>query len=193
MKTIYERLDKILPTLMDKRFRENKGLGNEIGFYIFDYDPKVEMAVREHIAFLKQKINHDSIDINIREFDLYEIMIEILESKGYLKKVLELEEKKGTAAILKPVKNTLRLTQKNDLVVDYIRDRVGDNDIVFLTGVGKVWPVIRSHTVLNVLHAVIDHVPLIMFYPGTYSGQDLHLFDEISDQNYYRAFKMVER
>jgi hypothetical protein len=32
-----------------------------------------------------------------------------------------------------------------------------------------------------------------MFYPGTYSGQDLNLFDEISDQNYYRAFKLVER
>ncbi len=193
MRNIYERLDKILPTIMDKRFRENKGLGNEIGFYIFDYDPKDEMAVREHISFLKQKINNDGIEVTIKEFDLYEIMIKILESKGYLKKVFELEEKKGTAAILKPIKNTLRLTQKNDLVVEYIRDRVEDNDIVFLTGVGKIWPIIRSHTVLNVLHSVIDNVPLIMFYPGTYSGQDLHLFEEISDQNYYRAFKLAER
>jgi hypothetical protein len=193
MKNIYERLDKILPTLIDRRFRENKGLGNEIGFYIFDYDPQDEMIVREHIAFLKQKINNDSMDINIKEFDLYEIMLEILDSKGYLKKVFDMEEKKGTAAILKPTKNTLRLTQKNDLVVEYIRGRVEDNDIVFLTGVGKIWPIIRSHTVLNVLHSVIDHVPLIMFYPGTYSGQDLHLFDKISDRNYYRAFKLVER
>jgi len=94
---------------------------------------------------------------------------------------------------LKPIKNTLRLTQKNDLVVEYIRKRVAANDIVFLTGVGKVWPIIRSHTVLNVLHSVIDNAPLIMFYPGTYSGQDLHLFEEISDQNYYRAFKLIER
>lgn len=193
MKSIYERLDKILPILIDRRFRENKGLGNEIGFYIFDYDPQDEMIVREHIAFLRQKINNDSMDINIKEFDLYEIMIEILESKGYLKKVFDIEAKKGTAAILKPIKHTLRLTQKNDLVVEYIRDRVEENDIIFLTGVGKIWPIIRSHTVLNVLHSVIDHVPLVMFYPGTYSGQDLHLFDKISDQNYYRAFKLVER
>jgi hypothetical protein len=193
MSTIYDRLDKILPTIMDQRFRANKGLGNEIGFYIFDYDPKDEMAVREHIVFLKQKINNDSIDINIKEFDLYEIMLEILDSKSYLEKVFDIEEKKGTAAILKPIKNTLRLTQKNDLVVEYIREKVEGNDIVFLTGVGKIWPIIRSHTVLNVLHSVIDHVPLIMFYPGTYSGQDLHLFDEVSDQNYYRAFKLVEK
>lgn len=193
MRTIYERLDEILPKIMDKRFRENKGLGNEIGFYIFDYDPKDEMLVREHIAFLKQKVNTDSSEIRIKEFDLYEIVLEILENKGYLEKVFAMEEKKGTEAILKPIKNTLRLTQKNDLVVEYIRQRVEQNDIVFLTGVGKVWPIIRSHTILNALHSVIDHVPLVMFYPGTYSGQDLNLFDEIMDQNYYRAFKLIPR
>ena len=193
MKTIYERLDEILPIITDKRFRENKGLGNEIGYYIFDYDPEDEIIVREHIRFLKQKINNEGMDFYIRELDLYEIMIEILEQKGYLKKVFDMEKKKGTDAILKPIKNTLRLTQKNDLVVEYIREMVQENDVVFLTGIGKIWPIIRSHTVLNVLHSVIDRVPLIMFYPGTYSGQDLNLFDEISDQNYYRAFKLVER
>ena len=193
MKTIYERLDEILPILTDSRFRENKGLGNEIGYYIFDYDARDETIVREHITFLKQKINNEGIDVSIREFDLYEIMIDILEGKGYLQKVFDMEREKGTDAILRPIKNTLRLTQKNDLIVDHIRERVEKNDIVFLTGVGKIWPIIRSHTVLNVLHSVIDHVPLIMFYPGTYSGQDLHLFDEISDRNYYRAFKLVER
>ena len=193
MKTIYERLDEILPIITDKRFRENKGLGNEIGYYIFDYDPEHEIIVREHIRFLKQKINNESMDFFIRELDLYEIMIGILEKKGYLRKVFDMENIKGTDAILKPIKNTLRLTQKNDLVVEYIREMVQENDVVFLTGIGKIWPIIRSHTVLNVLHSVIDRVPLIMFYPGTYSGQDLNLFDEISDQNYYRAFKLVER
>lgn len=193
MKTIYERLDEILPILTDSRFRENKGLGNEIGYYIFDYDPEDEMTVREHIKFLKQKINNDGMDISIREFDLYEIMIGILENKGYLEKVFDMEKEKGTESILRPIKNTLRLTQKNDLVVEHIREKVQKNDIVFLTGVGKIWPIIRSHTILNVLHSVIDSVPLIIFYPGTYSGQDLNLFDEISDRNYYRAFKLVER
>ena len=193
MKTIYERLDEILPILTDSRFKENKGLGNEIGYYIFDYDARDETIVREHINFLKQKINNEDIGVAIKEFDLYEIMIDILVGKGYLQKVFDMEREKGTDAILRPIKNTLRLTQKNDLIVDHIRERVEKNDIVFLTGVGKIWPIIRSHTVLNVLHSVIDHVPLIMFYPGTYSGQDLNLFDEISDRNYYRAFKSVER
>lgn len=193
MKTIYERLDRILPKLMEKSFRENKGLGNEIGYYIFDYDPKDEMLVREHISFMKQKVNNDVSEIRIKEFDLYEIMLEILEEKGYLKKVLDMEEKRGTEKILNPIKKTLRLTQKNCLIVSYIKERVEKNDIVFLTGVGKAWPIIRSHTVLNALHSVIDEVPLVMFFPGTYSGSELVLFDEIKDDNYYRAFRLIER
>lgn len=190
---IYERLDRILPKLQEKRFRENKGLGNEIGYYIFDYDPSDELIVREHIKYLKQKINNESSEVRIKEFDLYEIMLEVLESKGYLNKVLDMEKQKGTEHILNAIKKTLRLTQNNDLVVEYIRDRVEKNDIVFLTGVGKAWPIIRSHTVLNTLHSVIDEVPLIMFFPGVYDGLELKLFDEIKDDNYYRAFKLIER
>lgn len=190
---IYERLDKILPKLQEKRFRENKGLGNEIGYYIFDYDPQHEMIVREHIIFLKQRINNEDSEVEVKEFDLYEIMLEILEDKGYLQKTFNMENKGGTDHILKKLQTTLRLTLENDLIVDYIRERVKDNHIVFITGVGKAWPIIRSHLILNTLHAVIDQVPLVMFFPGTYSGQDLSLFNEIEDRNYYRAFKLVDR
>jgi hypothetical protein len=190
---IYDRLDKILPRLRERRFRESKGLGNEIGFYIFDYDPAHELLVRDHIKFLKQKMNNNNSEVKIKEFDLYEIMIEILEAKGYLDKVFKMEEQKGTGYIINAVKRTLRLTQNNDLVVDYIRNRVEENDIVFLTGVGKTWPIIRSHTILNNLHSVVDYVPLVMFFPGTYDGLELKLFNEIKDDNYYRAFKLVEK
>jgi hypothetical protein len=190
---IYERLDKILPKIMEDRFRENKGLGNEIGYYIFDYDSKDEMLVREHITFLKQKVNEEGSDFNIKEFNLYDIMVKVLERKGYLDKVFSMEEHKGTENILNPIKKTLRLTQPNDMIVDYIKENTGEKDIVFITGVGTAWPIIRSHTILNSLHAAIDNVPLIMFFPGTYDGLELKLFDEIKDDNYYRAFKLVER
>ena len=190
---IYKRLDKILPRLQEKSFRENKGLGNEIGFHIFDYDPSDEFIVREHIKFLKNKINTGDTGLYIKEFDLYEIMLEILESKNYLIKTFEMEEKKGTEYSINAIKKTLRLTQKNDLVVEYIRSRIEKGNIIFLTGVGKAWPIIRSHTVLNTLHAVVENVPLIMFFPGVYDGLELKLFDEIKDDNYYRAFKLIER
>ncbi len=192
MRRINERLDEILPKITDASFRENKGLGNEIGFYIFDYDPKYEMLVREHIVYMQERLKDDS-SLHIREFDLYEVMLEILEEKGYLQKNIEMEQKKGSDFILNATRKALRLTSNNDLVVQYITDRVQPNDIVFLTGVGKVFPIIRSHTILNNLHKAIDKVPLVMFFPGTYDGLELVLFGEIKDDNYYRAFQLIDK
>lgn len=193
VKTIYQRLDEIIERITKESFRKNTGLGNEIGYYIFDYESKYEMLVRDHVRFLKQKINNGDYGFNIKEFDLYEIMLELLETKGYLEKNFTKEQEKGSEFIFNATKKTLRLTEKGDLIVRYIRDRVEKGDVVFITGVGKVWPIIRSHTVLNNLHQVLDEVPVIMFFPGVYDGLELVLFEEIKDDNYYRAFKLVDR
>jgi hypothetical protein len=193
VKTIYQRLDEIIQRITKESFRENTGLGNEIGYYIFDYEPRYEMLVREHVRFLKQKINDGDYGFHIKEFDLYEIMLELLETKGYLEKNFKMEQVKGSEFVFNATKRALRLTEKDDLIIQYIRDRVVKGDVVFITGVGKVWPIIRSHTVLNNLHQVLDEVPVIMFFPGVYDGLELVLFEEIKDDNYYRAFKLVDR
>ena len=193
MKTIYQRLDEIIQRITKESFRENTGLGNEIGYYIFDYEPRYEMLVREHVRFLKQKINDGDYGFHIKEFDLYEIMLELLETKGYLEKNFKMEQVKGSEFVFNATKKTLRLTEKDDLIIQYIKDRVVKGDVVFITGVGKVWPIIRSHTVLNNLHQVLDEVPVIMFFPGVYDGLELVLFEVIKDDNYYRAFKLVDR
>ena len=193
MKTIYQRLDEIIQRITKESFKENTGLGNEIGYYIFDYEPRYEMLVREHVRFLKQKINDGDYGFQIKEFDLYEIMLELLEKKGYLDKNFKMEQVKGSEFVFNATKRALRLTEKDDLIIQYIRERVVKGDVVFITGVGKVWPIIRSHTVLNNLHQVLDEVPVIMFFPGVYDGLELVLFEEIKDDNYYRAFKLVDR
>ena len=193
MKTIYQRLDEIIPKITDKSFRENKGLGNEISYYIFDYEPKYELLVRDHIEFIKQKISDEYSDINIKEFDLYEIILEVMNKKGYLQKNIEMEKKKGSKYVFNAIRKSLRLTLKNDMVLDYIVNRVEPNDIVFITGVGKAWPIMRSHTVLNNLHNAIDQVPVVMFFPGEYDGLELILFNEIKDDNYYRAFQLIDK
>jgi len=193
VKTIYQRLDEIIQRITKESFRENTGLGNEIGYYIFDYEPRYEMLVREHVRFLIQKINDGDYGFHIKEFDLYEIMLELLETKGYLEKNFMMEQVKGSEFVFNATKRALRLTEKDDLIIQYIRDRVVKGDVVFITGVGKVWPIIRSHTVLNNLHQVLDEVPVIMFFPGVYDGLELVLFEVIKDDNYYRAFKLVDR
>ena len=39
---------------------------------------------------------------------------------------------------------------------------------------------------------LVENVPEVMIYPGKYDGQALILFGEIKDDNYYRAFKLVD-
>lgn len=79
----------------------------------------------------------------------------------------------------------LRITAKDSLIINYIRKRTPEKAIMFLVGIGKCYPILRSHTVLNNLHQVIDNVPVVMFYPGKYDGQELILFGETMMSNYY--------
>ena len=132
-------------------------------------------------------------DLNIVEFELYEIILEILDSKGYLKKNFDMEIKRGSEQVFNATKKALRLTLDNDLVVKYISERLEGADIVFLTGIGKAWPIIRSHTILNNLHRIVEKQPLVMFFPGNYDGGTLMLFNQLKDDNYYRAFQLVDK
>lgn len=188
---IDEKLSKIEPKIKEPSFLENKGLSNEVGYYIFDYDPRYELKVRDEVSRLKNKINSSSYAFSIEEFDLYEIIIDILKEKGYLEKVFNFEEKKGIDFTTKAVINLLKLNSDNNLIVNYILDRTNDNCVVFLTGVGKSYPILRSHNVLNNLHQKLDKVPVVLFFPGQYSGRELVLFNTIEGSNYYRAFPLI--
>ena len=190
--TLDERFDQAEALMRKPSFRQNKGLGNEVGYYIFDYPAEQELQVRERIAYLRRKNEQSADEYRIVEFDLYDIIIDILKQKGYLEKCYEFEKKRGFERITKAVGNMLRITAKDSLIVNYIEEHTPEKAIVFLTGIGKCYPILRAHTVLNNLHQVIDHVPVVMFYPGKYDGQELMLFSEMKDDNYYRAFKLVD-
>ena len=64
-------------------------------------------------------------------------------------------------------------------------------DVLFLTGVGKVYPFMRSHKMLDSMQQAFSDVPIVMFYPGEFNGQSLILFDKFHDGNYYRAFNLL--
>ena len=191
MNTLEKRLDEAEKMLQKPSFRQNKGLGNEVGYYIFDYPAEQELLVRERVEYIRKKNEQSDDEYSIVVFDLYDIVIEILKEKGYMEKCYEFEKKRGLERITKAIGNMLRITSKDSLIINYIKERTPEKTIIFLTGIGKCYPILRSHTILNNLHMVIDKVPVVMFYPGKYDGQELILFGEIKDDNYYRAFKLV--
>ena len=191
MSNLDERLDSAEKKIKEPKFRENRGLGNEVGYYIFDYPAEEELYVRERINYI-QKRNEDSSDeYKIIIFDLYDIMIKILEDKKYLDKCYSIEQKKGFQKVSNAVANLMKVNSTDGMIVNYIKEHTPEKAIIFITGIGKCYPIIRSHTVLNNLHLVIDKEPVVLFYPGKYDGQELVLFNEIKDDNYYRAFKLV--
>lgn len=186
--TIRERLDKIIPKIEDESFIKGRGLGNEISFYVFDYHPKHELIVRDHIEYVKRYFSRPTSNRKVIEFDLYKMILEIAKEKRIFDKIFELEREKGQTFIFDALTNFAQPR----IFLDKIEENVKSYNVVFLTGIGKVYPFVRSHTILNNLQEVLDKIPVIMFYPGRYTGQSLELFGKFKDENYYRAFRLVD-
>jgi len=188
------RLNKLEEKIKQPNFKKNKGLGNEVGYYVFDYPAEYELLVRERIEYLASKYENENHDFRIVVYDLYDIIIDNLIREGFLEICMDFEKSKGFSEITKAVNEMLRMEEDNQSneILAHIKNNTPSNSIVFLKGVGKCFPMLRSHKILNNLHQFIDDVPVIMFFPGKYDGQSLMLFSEIKDDNYYRAFKLVD-
>jgi hypothetical protein len=183
--TIHQRLKALVTELQNPRLLKNQGNGNEIGYYIFDYDPEHEPIVQQFISELQPKLALNTVEIN-----LYLVILKILEDRNLLQRAFDLEAKKGNNDLAKTIKPMVR----PDKVVEKIQELVqGNEDLILITGVGASWPIMRSHTILNNLHPVLDRTPVVMFFPGSYDGQELRLFDTFKDDNYYRAFPLIPR
>lgn len=171
--------------IKENNFQQNKGLGNDIGYYIFDYPIQHEEYVRLRTKKLKEKINNNNYPFKIQEFDIYDLVFDIIEEKNYLDKIFQLEEKRGTEKTLQAIQSMLKLGTDKNLVSKKILEQYEKNTVIFITGIGKIYPIVRAHDILNNLN--ITDVPLVVFYPGKYTGTNLKLFTEIDDTNYYRA------
>lgn len=192
MRDLESRLNKLEDKIKLPNFRENKGLGNEVGYYVFDYPAEQELVVRERVQYLISK--YENSDIKLVVFDLYDTIIDLLEKEGFLDLCIEFERVKGLPEITKAINEMLRMEEDNysNELLAHIKDNTPHDAIIFLTGIGKCYPILRSHKILNNMHQFVDNVPVVMFFPGKYDGQSLMLFGETKDDNYYRAFRLVD-
>lgn len=185
-------LGKIESEIGKTSFLNGKGLGNEVSYYVFDYDPKDEILVREYIDKLVKKDKEFGDGYKLKVYDVYDLMIDLLESEGYLEDCFEMEKNDGMNYLVESVNDLLRMNDDNNYFAEYIEKNTPEKAIVFLIGVGKIFPFVCSHKILNNLHQIFDRSPVVMFYPGKYDGQSLELFGEFKDDNYYRAFPLIK-
>lgn len=185
MADIKQELDKIRGRISDANFLANKGLSNEVGIHVFKYAPQYELIVRDYI----QRLASTASDAyRIIERDMYRILLEILDEKRVLGTVASLEEKKGKDYLLAQLQ---KIATPEAFLAKMKYEPHERGDVVFLTGVGKVYPFMRSHKMLDSMQQVFSDIPIVMFYPGEFNGQNLILFDKFHDGNYYRAFNLL--
>jgi hypothetical protein len=137
----------------------------------------------------------------VAHVNLFDFILDYLRDRKLLDKSLELQRDKGDEALLKALRGVLH--------EEKVAHRFGeatnpeDHDLVLISGVGSVFPMLRSHTLLNNLHSIMGQTPLVLFYPGKYDGMTLRLFGKTGlsgggeDQrrkpaNYYRAFRLID-
>ena len=133
MENLHDRLNEAERIINEPSFLKNKGLGNEVGYYIFTYPAEDELTIRSWIGSMQDKYRAGSGNFQIVVFDLYDIMVDILSEKGFIEKCFEFEQKKGLDRITKAVGNTLRITSEDSLILKYIRERTPEHSVPFLT------------------------------------------------------------
>jgi len=184
-----QRLNEILPKVTSAEFLSGKGLGNEIAFYVFDYPPKAELRIREHIRFLMSHIPKNRPGLRVMHVNLFDLIVDHLKERNLLEKSFQMQIEKGDKALQKALLGPLKSEKLVQIFVEVAQPE--EQDLVLVSGIGSVWPLVRSHNLLNNLQTVMGQTPLVMFYPGRYDGQALRLFGKIKGNNYYRAFKLV--
>ena len=184
-----ERLNMILKTVTDDGFLSGRGIGNETAFYIFDYPPEDELRIRDYLRTLLDHIPKQRHGMRVKHIDLFDFVMDYLKSRNLLDKAIQMQREKGDEALKKALAGPLHESKLGSLFAEVAQP--DQHDLVIVSGVGSVWPLLRSHTLLNNLQPVMGKTPLLMFYPGRYDGQSLRLFGKLKNNNYYRAFKLV--
>ena len=187
LEKLEEKFEKLYNTFTNDSFLSMKALGGEIPFYISSYNPVQETKVFNEIERLKNRLKLKGISVH--EINLFQLVVEMLKERGILEKLIEKESSLSKEKLYKTLQGAIDtqkyLIPKIDTIVE-----ANSSNIVFLTGIGQVYPFIRSHTVLNNLQNSIKDRPTVMFFPGVYDGTSLSLFGKLKDDNYYRAFNL---
>ncbi len=189
--TRYEHLHKVIA---NPRFLRMEGIGNEVPFFICDYNPAEAVAMGRLQKQLANRLNQQGL--RILEINLYDLVIEIMRAEGdwdwYLAEEAQMPK-------VKLLENLQSLLDVEHVLVPAIVDRMAeaDFDVLFIAGVGEVFPYIRSHNVLNNLQKAAKLRPTVLFFPGDYShsietGASLDLFGRLRDDKYYRAFNIYD-
>lgn len=188
-----ERDEHLYRVITSQRFLTKQGLGNEVPFFIYPFPAEEGFTMVEDREDLVTRIRHAGT--RVLDLNLYDLALEILSERGILEQVLEIEADSDKGEIKELLQGVL---DPQAHLIPHIGQAIKTNphDVIFLSGVGEVYPYIRSHSVLNNLQSTAKDAPTVLFFPGSYThslatGASLDLFGQLHDDKYYRAFNIL--
>ncbi len=189
----------VLAVLSSDRFLRMEGLGNEVPFFIWPYPPEQELEVQSANSRIVDRLR-TTRGLSVLVVDLFELAVELLEGRGgnMLERLEQIEPTRSRSAFRRDLQ---RMLDPEQHIVPAIERRIEAEagvDLLVLTGIGRVFPFIRSHNVLNNLQVAVPDFPVLMLFPGEYSqtaslGSSLVLFNLLTDDQYYRAKNILEQ
>ena len=193
MNDLSERLFK---TLSHPNFLAMKGLANEVPIFIQTYEPAREDEIRRLVGSLTIRLQNTGI--TLKSLDLFSLVLEELEEHHILEDLLRDEANSEKVEVLEPLQNYS--DPKTHLIPRLIR-AIGDDgsQLTLITGPGRIFPFLRTHTILESLQPAMLRHPVVIFFPGEYAqdpagGSHLRLFGSIPSPRinnpYYRAMNL---
>lgn len=192
MRSMQERFQHLYQLISSDRFLQMQGLGNEVPFFICPHPPQEGVEMAQTVQQLTRRLEQHGV--RVLAINLYDLAIELLQQRGIWEQVLEIEPTVSKAELKELLQGVLD-PEMHLVPAIGAKMEQATFDVMFITGVGEVFPYIRSHNVLNNLQSVAKDRPTVMFFPGEYthsleSGASLDLFGRLHDDKYYRAFNI---
>ncbi len=188
--------DRLFATLHNPDFLSRKGLANEVPIFVHAYDAAQEDEVRRMVDGLTSRLR--SAGVSLARIDLFDLILDQLDEENRLPRIIERETSMGKAKLLDMMVN---LADPKSRLIPRLNKQIGEAGVqlTLLTGVGRVFPYLRTHSILENLQPAMQKNPIVMFFPGNYvqeeDGSQLHLFGErVSpklSRAYYRAIDLA--
>ena len=182
--------EKLYGILSHPNFLAMKGLANEVPIFIHPYDPADEDDLRRMVDSLKSRLLSNGLQVAV--VDLFDTVLEILEDNDLLSGLLEDEASFEKIDLLETLEN---YADPKAHLLPRILKVIGNDEtkLTLIISVGRVFPFLRTHTVLEALQPAMMRHPIVMFFPGEYvqeegSGSQLRLFGSVPTPSLYRPY-----
>jgi hypothetical protein len=190
-------LDKHLQEVLTRpEFLEMRGVAKEVPIFIQTYSPADEDQLRVVVKGAEQFLRKQGL--RVKQVDLFDLVLQLLEAKGYLDVVLQEEPSWSKSDLLDTLQNVAEPTAA--LVPKLMVELGDDTQISLITGSGRIYPFLRTHTIIEALQPKMVRHPVVIFFPGEYSqdadgGSYLRLFGSTTaskiENPHYRATNLA--